>query len=111
MSNMHTLETRTVINLLQEGPPSKTTVKRAIMLLIHLDAEIERLDAEIERFDNALKKEYIAGYCEGVKAAAARIRKDIVEDDDKPHRTSLPVYTNKRVDNLVEELTEGMNES
>lgn len=41
--SMYKTETRTVINLLQEGRPSMITVKRTIILLMRLDAEIEWL--------------------------------------------------------------------
>lgn len=69
--SMYKTETRTVINLLQEGPPSIITVKRAIILLMRLDSQIDSLYKEL---NETAKEKYINGRNDGIREFAERLK-------------------------------------
>lgn len=98
-------ETRTVINLLREGPPSIITVKRAIMILIKLDAQIDRL---YKGLNETAKEQYINGRNDGIREFAEKLneRKSFVMETEY----DAYVVNLKDVDELVKELTEEQNE-
>ena len=105
MSNQYTFETRNIINILEEGPPTRNTVNRIIIHLIHLDAEVERLYKTIE---TARQEAYFSGRNDGIK--------EFAENAKKNHLAIFnTIYSHthfcEMIDNLAKEMTEGKDES
>lgn len=93
-------ETKTVINLLQEGKPSVRTVKRTIILLMRLDAQTDRLYKEL---NVTAKEQYINGRNDGIREFAEVVKMN-------QHKLFNAVYSELHfaeiIDNLVKEKTE-----
>lgn len=106
MSNQYTFETRNIINILEEGPPTRKTVKRIIIHLTRLDAEVERLYKTIE---TARQEAYFSGRADGIKEFAERLKKKTY-----PFPCAIGVenaVTIRAINDLVKEMTEGKDES
>ena len=100
-------ETRTVINLLKEGDISPKTIHRTIMLLIKLDAQINRL---YKTLNETAKEQYTNGRNDGIRDFAERMKRRYLR-----LRPCFGVVrcclSENDLEHLVKEMTEEQNES
>ena len=78
MSHQHTMEIRTVVDMLQRVPMPQRTAHRTIMLIKRLDAEIERL---CKTLGVVQREQYTNGKIDGMKDFAAYLCDGRVSND------------------------------
>lgn len=101
MSHMYTSEISAVKDWLSRVPMPQRTAQRAIILIIRLDAEIERL---YKSLNLTAQEQYINGKIDGIKEFAEKL-KDKVDEPSQIEGAVIDLIIDD-IDNLVKEMTE-----
>lgn len=103
---MYKTEIRNVIDLLGNPPISKITAKRAIILLVRLESQINWLSKELGQ---AKMEQYINGRNDGIDDFVERIEPKLANNIN----IGLAEYQSVIADinNLVKEMTEKTNDT